>query len=47
VRALDGVLAPDLTMPAVAPLRMTHRRVDGREVYFVINGRAGGVGRAP
>lgn len=37
VRALDGVLSPDLTMPAGAPLRMTHRRVDGREVYFLIN----------
>ncbi|HQL96202.1 MAG TPA: glycosyl hydrolase, partial [Candidatus Hydrogenedentes bacterium] len=37
VRALDGVLSPDLAMPAGAPLRMTHRRIDGQEVYFLIN----------
>jgi hypothetical protein len=35
---LDGVLEPDLVVPAAtAPLRMTHRRIEGQEIYFVIN----------
>jgi hypothetical protein len=35
---LAGVLDPDgQTQGASAPLRMTHRRIDGHDVYFVIN----------
>lgn len=35
---LDRRFAPDLEgAPTDAPLRVTHRRIDGREVYFVIN----------
>lgn len=35
---LDGVLEPDVKPGGVrAPLRATHRHVDGREVYFLIN----------
>jgi hypothetical protein len=34
---LDGVLEPDVSVAARSPLRSTHRRIDGREVYFVIN----------
>jgi hypothetical protein len=34
---LDGVLEPDASATARSPLRSTHRRIDGREVYFVIN----------
>lgn len=34
---LDGVLEPDVSVPARSPLRSTHRRINGREVYFVIN----------
>jgi hypothetical protein len=36
--ALDGVLERDLTVPALrSPLRTAHRRIDGRDVWFVIN----------
>ena len=36
--ALDRIIAPDFKADGVdSPLRYTHRRVDGREVYFVIN----------
>ena len=34
---LDDVLEPDVSVAARSPLRSTHRRIDGREVYFVIN----------
>ncbi|MFQ6098039.1 MAG: glycosyl hydrolase, partial [Armatimonadota bacterium] len=35
---LDALLQPDFACSDPAsPLRVTHRRVDGREVYFVIN----------
>lgn len=34
---LDGVLEPDLSVAARSPLRSTHRRINGQEVYFVIN----------
>jgi hypothetical protein len=35
---LDGVLQRDVTVHAPrSPVRTTHRRIDGREVYFVIN----------
>jgi hypothetical protein len=36
--ALDAVLAPDLSVAdRQAPLRATHRRIEGQEVYFLIN----------
>ena len=36
--ALDGVLERDVTVHALrAPVRTAHRRIDGREVYFLIN----------
>ena len=36
--ALNGVLAADVSVAeAAAPLRMTHRRIEGKEVYFLIN----------
>jgi hypothetical protein len=40
--ALNQVLEPDLA-PAAAdsPLRATHRRIDGSEVYFIINDSSG------
>jgi hypothetical protein len=34
---LTRLLAPDVTIPAGAPLRVTHRRIDDQEVYFLIN----------
>lgn len=35
---LDGLLEPDVKVAeAKSPLRVTHRRLDHREVYFVIN----------
>lgn len=34
---LDRILEPDVRVPAGAPLRVTHRRVEDHEVYFVIN----------
>lgn len=35
---LDGVVERDVKMAALrSPLRSTHRRIDGREVYFLIN----------
>ena len=38
---LDGLLEPDLKVAeAKSPLRVTHRRLDNREVYFVINDSA-------
>ena len=38
---LDGLLAPDMKVAeAKSPLRVTHRRLDDREVYFVINDSA-------
>ena len=38
---LDGLLAPDVKVAeAKSPLRVTHRRLDDREVYFVINDSA-------
>jgi hypothetical protein len=37
-RVLDTVLPPDVTISeAKAPLRVTHRRLENREVYFLIN----------
>ena len=36
--ALKGVLDPDVRIADTgAPLRVTHRRIDGHEVYFLIN----------
>ena len=36
--ALDGVLEPDVrVVPARSPVRVTHRRIEAHEVYFVIN----------
>lgn len=38
---LDGLLEPDVRVAqAKSPLRVTHRRLDDREVYFVINDSA-------
>jgi hypothetical protein len=38
---LDGLLEPDVKVAeAKSPLRVTHRRLDNREVYFVINDSA-------
>jgi hypothetical protein len=35
---LKGVLDPDVNVAnAAAPLRVTHRRIDGHEIYFLIN----------
>jgi hypothetical protein len=35
---LQSVIEPDVAVePADAPIRMTHRRIDGRDVYFLIN----------
>jgi hypothetical protein len=35
---LDGLLEPEISVsPPAAPLRMTHRRVDGHDLFFVIN----------
>ena len=35
---LESVLEPDVAVkPADAPIRVTHRRIDGRDVYFLIN----------
>ncbi|MBC7286471.1 MAG: hypothetical protein H5T86_00200 [Armatimonadetes bacterium] len=35
---LDSILSTDVSVaPPDAPIRYTHRRVDGREVYFLIN----------
>lgn len=35
---LESVLEPDVTVePAAAPIRLTHRRIDGRDVYFLVN----------
>ncbi|HOX56969.1 MAG TPA: glycosyl hydrolase [Candidatus Paceibacterota bacterium] len=40
-RVLDGLLQRDVQVAAAAsPLRVTHRRLDDREVYFVINDSA-------
>jgi hypothetical protein len=37
-RVLDGLLEPDVKVAEPkSPLRVTHRRLDDREVYFVIN----------
>ena len=39
--ALDGLLERDVSMQtARSPVRATHRRIDGREVYFMINDSA-------
>ncbi len=39
-QVLDAVLEPDVKLPGTrGPIRYTHRQVDGREVYFVINDR--------
>ncbi len=39
-QVVEGVLAPDVkVLAAASPVRVTHRRLDGREVYFVINDR--------
>jgi hypothetical protein len=36
--ALRGVLGPDARIsPPRSPVRVTHRRIDGREVFFLIN----------
>ncbi len=38
---LDGMLEPDVKVAETkSPLRVTHRRLDNREVYFVINDSA-------
>ena len=38
---LDGLLEPDVKIAeAKSPIRVTHRRLDNREVYFVINDSA-------
>lgn len=38
---LDGLLEPDVRVAeAKSPLRVTHRRIDSREVYFVVNDSA-------
>lgn len=38
---LDGLLEPDVKVAtAKSPLRVTHRRLDNREVYFLINDSA-------
>ncbi len=38
---LNGLLEPDVEItPAKSPVRVTHRRLDGREVYFLINDSA-------
>ena len=34
---LDTFLEPDVALASDAPVRVTHRRIDGREVYFLIN----------
>jgi len=34
---LDRILEPDVRVPAGGPLRVTHRRIEDHEVYFVIN----------
>jgi hypothetical protein len=34
---LDAVLERDVRLPARSPIRATHRRVEGHEVYFLIN----------
>jgi len=34
---MDSVIEPDLSTTPVPPLRVTHRRIDDHEVYFVIN----------
>ena len=40
-QVLDGLLEPDAKVDDMkSPLRVTHRRLDGREVYFVINDSA-------
>jgi hypothetical protein len=40
-QVLDGLLEPDVKVAeAKAPLRVTHRRLDDREVYFVVNDSA-------
>jgi hypothetical protein len=40
-RVLDGLLEPEVRVAqAKSPLRVTHRRLDNREVYFVINDSA-------
>ncbi|MBL9136076.1 MAG: hypothetical protein JNK85_09420 [Verrucomicrobiales bacterium] len=37
-RVIDGVLEPDVEVEgAKSPLRLTHRRIEGHDVYFVIN----------
>jgi hypothetical protein len=38
---LKGVLEPDvMSIPPESPVRATHRQIDGREVYFMINDSA-------
>lgn len=38
---LDGLLEPDVRVAGLkAPVRVTHRRLEGREVYFLINDSA-------
>lgn len=40
-KVLESVLEPDVAVePADSTIRMTHRRVDGREVYFLANDSA-------
>jgi hypothetical protein len=37
-KMLDNLLEPDVkVVPAKSPLRVTHRRIEDREIYFVIN----------
>jgi hypothetical protein len=34
---LDGVLEPDVKITLPSPVRITHRRLDGHDVFFLIN----------
>ncbi len=36
-KVLAQVIGPDVAASAGSPLRVTHRRIDGHEVYFIIN----------
>ncbi len=38
--ALDAVIGHDVVFPPGSPLHATHRRIDGREIFFVINDSA-------
>jgi len=36
-KLVDALLEPDIRVDAPSPIRFTHRQVEGREVYFLIN----------